>query len=159
MCDTCHEHHEKMEAGIEDLQRQHELSSEDRQKIREQIEALAKAHEHHIAETHAQVPTPPEKFVGYVKPLLDSLHTEVDTNKGNVRLILDEILGPVHPLSGERREDLGISHKVDVIWRQSQNGGVQAKLTNPQKVAIWVAAIGGGATIIAAAVTAITSLA
>ena len=55
-------------------------------------------------------------------------------------------------------ENQGISHKVDVVWGQAQNGGVRAKLTNPQKVAIWVAGIGGVATIISAAFALVAAL-
>lgn len=74
----------------------------------------------------------------------------------NQARFFDLLIGPeVEQLDGQlvRDAEAGMVYKVDTVYEQTQNGGVNAKLRTGQRVLLWVAAIGGPvATVIAAAI-------
>ena len=119
-------------------------------RISDALDEVARDLEWHSAEQHSQLMPRAE-----AKSAIEETKRLAANNAANVSKILDEILGPIHPLSAERRIEHGLSHKVDTIWRQSQNGGVQAKLTPREKAAIWTAAIGGMVAIVTALINVI----
>lgn len=65
----------------------------------------------------------------------------------------EAILGPKRKSGlhiGQRIKEEGMEHKVNSLWAQAQNGGIHAKLTRSDKLALYGPTIGAVAVIIAA---------
>lgn len=56
-------------------------------------------------------------------------HDEVSARRNEA--IVDTLMGPTHPITGERIESEGVVYMVRELYRKSENGGVPAKLTHP----------------------------
>lgn len=107
----CHEEHARLEGAIQDL---------------------CKSFEFHVAETHAVLANTSD---------VSQNHAIIVANGITVGAILDELLGkdegnPLHP---GRTSVEGMSHKVDSMWTQSQNGGLNAKISATQQrwLVVW----------------------
>lgn len=83
-------------------------------------------------------------------------HRKYDTYGPMLHAIVDMLQGPEqHDLEGRiigRVHDRGVVAQIAKLNEKMENGGVPAKLSVGQQVALWVAAIGGASTVLAALV-------
>ena len=92
---------------------------EEHQALQVEVGGIKTALDIHTAEVHAELMSREE----IIKRDRKALELTGD--------VVDELLGPRKgPLHGEEREhERGLSYKVDVMWEQSRNGGIPAKLS------------------------------
>lgn len=97
--------------------------------INQKLDDLHQTMEFHTAEVHGTLVS----------------RSEIEESDEQIRTA---ILGPIKPYglhAGERDKRNGIEWKVDELWKMTQNGGIHAKFSNADKVALWgptVTAIG-----------------
>ena len=117
MSADCHEEHEQINAKLDTSVAK--------------LDTLEATLEYHTAEVHGELVSRSE---------IEQRDREIDDT------LRDALLGPkieegLH--AGQRRREEGIEYKVNQLWSQAQNGGINARL-RPQDRALIVSAIATG---------------
>lgn len=108
--------------------------TEEHQEIYAELVEIDKKVEWHISEVHGDLVT----------------RDEIERADEQLR---EAILGPriSHGLhAGERDKKVGMEHKVNALWTQAQNGGIHAKFSKADKIALYGPTVGAIAVIVAA---------
>lgn len=99
----------------------------------------SKQHEQ-ITQSIAKLTEKLDKHQEQLREHVDEAHADVMSKReimASLSAITDTLAGPVNVLSRERDQHRGMAHKVDVLWRQSQNGGLRTKLAPIDRRGLW----------------------
>lgn len=99
--------------------------SEEHRRIIARLVKLDGALKHHVDEVHADVMS------------RTAIEKSLASNAEALSAVTDALAGRISPLTGDRVLEEGIAYKVDILWRQSQNGGIKSKLATGDRAAIY----------------------
>ncbi len=98
-----------------------------------------------------------ERRNGNGRRTVDDLNVRIGVVEEQQGRVFDLLIGPeVEDVNGtvKRKTEEGMDYKVDVLYEQSQNGGLRARLITGDRALLWAAVIGSTGAVIAALVGA-----